>query len=47
MPYSYIDSLEYHIIPWYTGITAHIREKVTIEQYEKLYFFSVRCELSR
>ena len=42
-----IDTLEYSLLPWYTMTTAHMQKKVTIEQYERLYFFSQLKETSR
>ena len=42
-----IDTLEYSPPPWYTMTTAHMQKKVTIEQYERLYFFSQLKETSR
>lgn len=42
-----IDTLEYSPPPWYTMTTAPMQKKVTIEQYERLYFFSQLKETSR
>lgn len=42
-----IETIEYCNNPWYTMTTAHMQKKVTIEQYERLYFFSQLKETSR
>ena len=42
-----IETIEYSPIPWYTMATALMQKKVTIEQYERFYFFWQLKETSR